>query len=129
MGRGSAASREAAASARREDTSGVPGLTGEESLRRFEGVAVASNSSSSSSSGIGPSNATLRLCVGVLVGVRPTLGARRADLDGERLTEREGAGMGGGRVAVETFMGDAGMVVVGGALGAYVPAFIAAMSS
>ena len=133
-GRGSAASRAAATSARREDARGVAeegkGFTGEESLRRLEGVAVTSNSSSSSSSsGIGPSNATLRLCVGVLVGVRPTLGARSADLVGDRLTEREGTGMGGGRIAAETFVGDTGIAAAGGGFAVYVPVLIAAISS
>ena len=77
----------------------------EENFCFLEGVASALNSSSSSSA-IGPSNATLRLWVGVFVGVKPALGARRADLDGERLSEREGGAMGGGRVAAERFVGD-----------------------
>ena len=73
----------------------VRALMGEENFCRFEGVASASNSSSSSS-GMGPSNATLRLWLGVFVGERSALGARRADLDGDRVREREGVSAGGG---------------------------------
>ncbi len=127
----SSATRAASTAAIREDERGVAvrGLMGEENFCRLEGVASASNSSSSSS--MGPSNATLRLWLGVFVGERSALGARRDDLDGERKREREGVGAGGGSgggiVASLVVRGFAGETV--GALEGLPPALSEAMSS